>query len=57
MGLSYKKLEERCDDMKERLNNIIVMCSEYNWHDKISMRFALDKIKKELIKVRDKYEK
>ena len=57
MGLSYKKLDERCSNMKEKLDNIIDICSEYNWHSDISMRFALDKIKNELIKVRDEYEK
>ena len=38
--------------LKERLDNIITMSGEYNWHSDISMRFALDKIKNELTKLR-----
>ena len=57
MGLSYKKLDEKYNSIKERLDDIITMSGEYNWHSDISMRFALDKIKNELIKVRDEYEK
>ena len=52
MVWNYKKLEEEYNKINKKLDDVIVMCDEYNWHDLISMRFALDKIKKEIIKIR-----
>jgi len=32
--------------VKEVVSEAVRLCSEYNWHDEISMRFALDNTKK-----------
>ena len=53
MGLSYKKLEDKYNNINNRLDDIIVMSNKYNWYSDTSMRFTLDKIKKELEQLRN----
>ena len=35
--------------VREVISEAVKLASEYNWHDEISMRFALDNVKKFLV--------
>ena len=35
--------------VREVVSEAVKLASEYNWHDEISMRFALDNVKKFLV--------
>ena len=43
--------------VKEVISEAVKLASEYNWHDEISMRFALDNVKKFLVENFDLEEK
>ena len=47
--LSYTGNDAHQVLVREVISEAIRLCSEYNWHDEISMRFALDNTKKFLI--------
>ena len=46
-------MEDKYNNIKNRLDDIIVMSNQYNWYSDTSMRFTLDKIKKELEQLRN----
>tara|TARA_Y100000593_G_C4283816_1_gene324259 strand:+ start:447 stop:632 length:186 start_codon:yes stop_codon:yes gene_type:complete len=44
----YKQITELSrenSELKEKIKEAIKICSQYNWHDEISMRWALDRLK------------
>lgn len=43
--------------VREVVSEAVKLASEYNWHDEISMRFALDNVKKFLVENFDLKEK
>ena len=43
--------------VREVISEAVRLASEYNWHDEMSMRFALDNVKKFLVKNFDLEEK
>ena len=43
--------------VREVISEAVRLASEYNWHDEMSMRFALDNVKKFLVKNFDLAEK
>ena len=43
--------------VREVVSEAVKLASEYNWHDEISMRFALDNVKKFLVENFDIKEK
>ena len=47
--LSYRGNDAHQVLVREVISEAVRLCSEYNWHDEISMRFALDNTKKFLI--------
>ena len=47
--LSYKGNDVHQVLVREVVTEAVRLCSEYNWHDETSMRFALDNVKKFLI--------
>ncbi len=47
--LSYTGNDAHQVLVKEVVTEAVKICGEYNWHDEISMRFALDNVKKFLI--------
>ena len=44
--LSYTGDDTHTRLVKEVISEAIKLCDQYNWHDEISMRFALSNIKK-----------
>ena len=49
ISLSYTGNDAHQVLVREVISEAVRLCSEYNWHDEISMRFALDNTKKFLI--------
>tara|TARA_Y100000310_G_scaffold267137_1_gene278994 strand:- start:752 stop:958 length:207 start_codon:yes stop_codon:yes gene_type:complete len=43
--LSYTGNDAHQVLVKEVVTEAVKICGEYNWHDEISMRFALDNVK------------
>ena len=44
--LSYTSDDTHTRLVKEVISEAIKLCDQYNWHDEISMRFALSNVKK-----------
>tara|TARA_Y100000593_G_C4308336_1_gene336975 strand:+ start:957 stop:1154 length:198 start_codon:yes stop_codon:yes gene_type:complete len=44
--LSYTGDDTHTRLVKEVISEAIKLCDQYNWHDEISMRFALSNVKK-----------
>ena len=49
ISLNYVANDTHSVLVREVVSEAVRLCSEYNWHDEISMRFALDNTKKFLI--------
>ena len=47
--LSYTGNDSHQVLVREVISEAVRLCSEYNWHDEISMRFALSNVKDFLI--------
>ena len=44
----YKQITELSrenSELRGKITEAIKMCSQYNWHDEVSMRWALDRLK------------
>ena len=55
--LNYTGDDDHTKLVKEVISEAIKLAGEYNWHDEISMRFALGNVKKFLIENFDLKEK
>ena len=49
ISLNYTGSDVHQQLVKEVVSEAVRLCSQYNWHDEISMRFALANTKKFLI--------
>ena len=47
--LNYKGNDSHKVLVREVISQAVKLCNEYNWHDEISMRFALSNVKDFLI--------